>query len=270
MATTSTSGRPGRERERWVVDTFVELASILVGDFDLFELLALLSARCVELLGAAEAGLLLAGDDGALHVVASSSEEMHRLELFEVQRAEGPCLEVYRRGEAVLNEPLAGSTRWPRFSAQATAAGFQTVHAFPLRHKDQVIGVLNVFDHRTAALSPTDAAVTQALADIASFAILQHRALRHATELSDQLRHALASRVVIEQAKGALAERLRIDVASAFFLLRKYARNRNERIADVALQVVARELRAEDVLAGAGARRDRTPQEPRPQDGGTA
>lgn len=240
-------------RERWVVDTLVQLANTLVSDFDLFDLLSLLSARCVEFLQASEAGLLVAGEDARLHVVASSSEQMHSLELFELQSAEGPCFDVYTRREPVLNEPLA-DTRWPLFAPKARAAGFQTVHALPMRHNHEVIGVLNILDHRAPVLSGYDAAVTQALADIATFALLQHRALRHATALAEQLQGALQTRIAVEQAKGMLSARLQGDVGTAFDLLRRYSRNRNERIGDVARRVVEHRLSTAEIVAGADGR----------------
>lgn len=249
-----TAGAPDG-REQWAVDTFVELAAILAGDFDLFELLALLSGRCRDLLRAGEAGLLLVGDDRQLHVVASSSEQMHLLELYEVQRAEGPCLTVYESRVAVLGEPLDASTRWPAFAAQAVAAGFRTVHALPMRHDHEIIGVVNLFDRLATSLTARDAAVAQALADIASFAIVQDRALRRTEDTARQLRHALRSRVSIEQAKGVLSEGLQVEPAAAFELLRDYARNRSERIADVASRVVDRSLAAGAVRSGARSRR---------------
>lgn len=251
--------QPGRrEGERtalpgpWVVETFVELADTLVAEFDLVDLLSLVSERSVELLDAAEGGLLLTGADNELHVMASSSERMHDLELFEIQRAEGPCLEVLGSGRAVVNASLDG-TRWPHFAPRARAAGYQTVHALPMRHNGKVIGVINLFANGAARLSQGDVAVAQAMADIASFAIVQDRALHDSLELADQLHQALQSRVAVEQAKGILSERLGIGVDAAFHLLRSYARNRNERIADVARLVVGRELCADDVLTGARA-----------------
>jgi GAF domain-containing protein len=204
-----------------VVESLVELADTLVAEFDLVDLLSLLSERCVELLGAAEAGLLLAGDDARLHVMASSSERRHNLELFEVQRAEGPCLEVLESGRAVVNVSLVGDGRWPSFAPRARAAGYRTVHALPMRHDGSVIGVVNLFGAGETHLGPGEVTLAQALADIASFAIVQDRALRHTQEVADHLREALRSRVAVEQAKGVLSKRLSVDVDAAFRLLRR-------------------------------------------------
>src|ERR1700680_4765640 len=133
-------------RESLMVRTMVELADTLVTDFDVVELLTLLADRCVEVLDVGAAGLMLVAPDGALRVMASSSEAMRLLELFELQSQEGPCLDCYRTGQPVLNQDLAAvNGRWPRFAAEALAAGFHSVHALPLRLRGTVIGALSLF-----------------------------------------------------------------------------------------------------------------------------
>ena len=219
--------------------TLVELADTLVADFDVVDLLSLLADRCVEVLAVDAAGLMLAGPDGGLRVIASSSEEMRVLELFEIQSAEGPCLDCFRTGKAVVNQNLtAHGRRWPRFSTEAIATGFHSVEAVPMRLRGSVIGAMNLFHRETGGMADADIASAQALADVATIAILQHRASLEAQALNDQLNHALNSRVTIEQAKGMLAERLDVEMDQAFAKLRSYARNKNLRLSDVALGVV--------------------------------
>ena len=133
-------------REALLARTLVELADTLVADFDVVELLTLVADRCVELLEVGAAGLMLAGPDGDLRVMASSSEAMRVLELFELQSQEGPCLDCYRSGRPVTDEDLAKVTsRWPLFAAETLAAGFCSVLALPLRWQGTVIGALNLF-----------------------------------------------------------------------------------------------------------------------------
>jgi AmiR/NasT family two-component response regulator len=84
------------------------------------------------------------------------------------------------------------------------------------------------------AFDPADVRVGQALADVATISLLHERSMRHSDALNEQLQTALNSRVVIEQAKGKLAERLGVDMDQAFSLLRNYARNRNLRLSDLA------------------------------------
>ncbi|HZQ26743.1 MAG TPA: GAF and ANTAR domain-containing protein [Acidimicrobiales bacterium] len=232
-------------REAMLARALVELADTLVADFDVVELLTLLTDRCVEVLDVDAAGLMLAAPEGDLRVMASSSEALRLLELFELQAQEGPCLEAYRVGLPVVNQDLATvNGRWPRFVPEAIAAGFHSVHALPMRLRGSVIGALNLFHIEPGLMRQADIDAAQSLADIATIAILQHRAVQEAQMLNEQLSHALNSRVVIEQAKGMLAEREGLNMEQAFARLRTHARNHNARLADVARDVISGALPA--------------------------
>ena len=226
-------------REATLARTFVELADTLVADFDVVELLTLLTDRCVEVLDVGAAGLMLAAPGSDLRVMASSSEAMRVLELFELQSQEGPCLDAYRTGLPVVNRDLSTANgRWPRFAAEALAAGFHSVQALPMRLRGAVVGALNLFHVEPGEMRQADIDAAQALADVATIAVLQHRAALEAQVLNDQLNHALNSRIVIEQAKGMVAERRSLDMEEAFTALRNHARNHNLRLADVARGVI--------------------------------
>ena len=232
-------------REATLARALVELADTLVADFDVVELLTLLADRCVDVLDVGAAGLMLAGPDGDLRVMASSSEAMRVLELFELQSREGPCLDCYRTGEPVLNHDLAvGDTRWPRFGPEALAAGFRSVHALPMRLRGTVIGALNLFHVERGEMRRADIEAAQALADVATIAVLQHRAALEAQVVVEQLNAALNSRILIEQAKGMTAERLGLDMERAFSALRSHARNHNLRLVDLARSVIEGRLEA--------------------------
>jgi transcriptional regulator with GAF, ATPase, and Fis domain len=220
---------------------FVELADTLVAGFDLMEFLATLTERCVELLEVDAAGLLLADSTGALRLVAASTEQARVLELFQVQEDEGPCLDCYRTGQVVLVSDIrsaAEAARWPRFAAAAAETGFAGVHAIPMRLRDQVIGTLNLFRVAVNGLDPAVARAARALVDVATIGILQERASREHEVLAGQLQIALNSRVMIEQAKGILAERLRVTPDEAFVLLRRYARDHNHPLTLLAGDVI--------------------------------
>ena len=227
-------------RETTLARTLVELADTLVADFDVVELLTLLADRCVEVLDVAAAGLMLVAPDGDLRVMASSNDAMRTLELFELQAQEGPCLDCYRTGEPVVNVDLeVENGRWPRFAAEALAAGFRSAGALPMRLRGTVIGALNLFHAKPGEMRPHDLEAAQALADIATIGILQHRANLEAQVVNEQLNQALSSRIVIEQAKGMVAEREALDMEWSFALLRNHARAHNLRLADVARAVIA-------------------------------
>jgi transcriptional regulator with GAF, ATPase, and Fis domain len=222
-------------------DTFVDLADTMVADFDIIDFLHLLTDRSVALLAASAAGVVLADPRGELRVAAASSEEAGLLELFQLQNDQGPCLDCFRTGQPVTAGDLAGpDQRWPRFAQAAAQSGFRTVQALPMRLRDQVIGALNLFHAGPGLLSPADLRIGQALADVATIGLLHERNVRRRETVAEQLQAALNSRVVIEQAKGKLAERLGIDMDRAFSMLRDYARNTNQRLTDVARDFVNR------------------------------
>jgi GAF domain-containing protein len=219
--------------------TLIDLADTLVEDFDVIDLLTLLVDRCVEVLDISAAGLLLAAVDGHLQLAASSSEAMRVVELFELQSDEGPCQDCFRTGDPVVNQQLSEvNGRWPTFAPVAAAAGFRSVHALPMRLRGTVIGALNLFDEAVGELSDADREAGQALADMATISILQNRAAVEAQTLNEQLNHALTSRIVIEQAKGMLAERTGLEMDQAFSRLRSYARRNNLRLGVVAQAVL--------------------------------
>jgi GAF domain-containing protein len=226
-------------REALLARALVELADTLVADFDVVELLTRLADRCVEVLGVGAAGLMLVGPDGELKVMASSSEATRVLELFELQAKEGPCLDCYRSGLPVRQADLATPTsRWPRFAAETLAAGFGSVHALPMRLRGSVIGALNLFHVEVGEMPRADVEGAQALADVATIAILQHRASLEARVLKQQLQDALSSRIVIEQAKGMVAEKAGLSMELAFTTLRAFARSHNLRLVEVAGAVI--------------------------------
>ncbi|HLK01323.1 MAG TPA: GAF and ANTAR domain-containing protein [Streptosporangiaceae bacterium] len=220
-------------------DTFVELADTMVAEFDVIDFLHLLTDRSVALLGASAAGVVLADPRGELRVAAASSEEVGLLELFQLQNDQGPCLDCFRSGRPVTADDLTGPCqRWPRFAEAAARSGFRTVEALPMRLRDQVIGALNLFRAEPGPIDPADLRIGQALADVATIGLLHERNVRRREAVAEQLQAALNSRVVIEQAKGKLAERLSIDMDRAFNMLRDYARNTNQHLTDVARTLV--------------------------------
>jgi GAF domain-containing protein len=222
-------------REAEIVQSLVEMADILVDDYDVIDLLTGLADRCVQLLGVSAAGVMLASPEGDLRLVASSSEAMRVLEVFELQAQEGPCLDAFRTGERVEHENLVPmSGRWPRFAAVAVEAGFRSAFALPLRLRDMTIGALNLFHAEPTPMEESDVIVARAFADLAAISVVQHRAVTESQRINEQLSGALASRIVIEQAKGVISERAGVDLAQAFSRLRSYARDNSRRLSEVA------------------------------------
>jgi hypothetical protein len=230
---------PAAEREQSLVAAFVRLADTLVADYDVIELFHGLCADCVSLLGADAAGLMLGDQRGSLQVVSASNEDAELVELFQLQADQGPCLDCYATSTQVeVGDLTAVQGRWPRFVSRASEHGFAAVHALPMRLRGQTIGALNLFHRRAHVMPPGELAVGQALADVATIAILSDRSTREREQLTGQLQAALHSRVLIEQAKGVLSERGHIEPGEAFTRLRAHARGTHQRLSELARGVI--------------------------------
>jgi len=226
-------------RESLLISTLVELADSLVDNFDVIDVLTVLSDRCVEAIDVDAAGVMLASPGGELQFVASSSESMRVLELFQIQADEGPCVDCFKDGSPIINQALkVPDMRWPRFTPRAISQGFQSVHCLPLRLRGRTIGALNLFRTEQGPFDADDVIVAQGLADVATIAILQHRTSLDASLLNDQLSNALNSRIIIEQAKGKVSQSTTCDMDQAFGRLRSHARNHNLGLTAVARSVV--------------------------------
>lgn len=235
-----------------VTRAFVGLAGGLAGGADVVDLLDQLTRVSARLLDVASAGLLLADPRGVLHVLAASSERTRELEVFQLQREEGPCLDSYRSGEPISVPDLdAAQERWPQFVPHARQAGFASVHALPMRLRQLRLGTLGLFGAATGDLDVQDLGLGQALADVASVALVQDRAAVDRDAVNEQLQAALTSRVAIEQAKGILAQLGGMDMPDAFRVLRRYARDHNLGLTAVAEQLVSRQLGGSELFAHA-------------------
>lgn len=242
------------DAENPLVETLASFADTLVSDFDITELFYRLVDSCVTLADADEAALLLMDIDGELGIAAATSRLTHVVELLQLQSREGPCLDAFRSGEPVRTGPLHAEEamlEWPEFSLVATSAGFHSVVAVPMRMRDTVLGSLNLFRQNPGTATELDVTTAQALADLTTIAILQDRVVDGAREVIDQLQTALDTRVSIEQAKGIVAERTKLDLDAAFERIRSYSRSSNLRLREVSAQIVSGEL-SPDLLSGDG------------------
>jgi len=236
-------------REQRLGEAFVTLADSLVAGYDLVELMHYLVDVSVELLDAAAAGLVLADGRYRLEVLASTSERAELLEILQIRTSSGPCLECYRTGRAVsIPDIAAEASRWPQFAPLAAEQGFSSVHAVPMRLRTATIGALNLFREQPGALAEADRRAAQALADIATIGILQQRATRDSGDVNEKLEIAMNNRVVIEQAKGILAQHGPMSMEDAFATLRRYAGQQNIRLTALAQQLVRREQTADAII----------------------
>ncbi len=230
-------------RESRLNAAFVMVADTLTADYDVVDLLHTLAKVCTEIVSARAGGLMLVDGGGHLQIVASTSESAEVVEILQLAAGAGPCLDCFAAGEQISVSDLAASGgQWPAFREAALRQGFLAVHCIPMRLRGDTIGAMSLFRTSLGALSRRDGAAAQALADVATIGILQERVAAHAQLVSEQLRRALESRVVIEQAKGAISQGNGTSMDESFALLRRYARNHNLTIRAVAADVTDRSL----------------------------
>lgn len=237
------------EREKDLAGAFVSLVTAMVDGVDPLDLLSGLTQDCVRLLDVASSGLLLADQHGVLHLLAASSEATRALELYQLQRQQGPCLDCYRTGARVSEADLTSAPqRWPQFSDAAARAGLVSVHAFPVRLHDRVLGALGLFGTSRGSLNDAVAERAQALAYVAAVALVQDQAAADTALLARRLQTALDSRAVLEQAKGIIAQHANLDMDQALSVLRRFCRDRNYRLTQVAEQVAKREISPQQLI----------------------
>lgn len=222
-----------------ILDVFGTLTQEIVADLDVIDFLSGLTQHCVEILGAAATGFLVVDHRGTLNVMAASTDHAEILDVLYLQAEEGPLLDSVTTGDAVLCEDLTDAAeRWPRFVSAATNAGFDATFATPMRLRNDILGGLSVLHTRSVALSPDLVVLAQTLTDIATIALVNERTTRRDELVVEQIQAALNDRILVEQAKGVLAEHLNTTVDKAFRALRHGAQRNGQRLADFARAVV--------------------------------
>jgi hypothetical protein len=236
-------------RDTWLAATLVELVDAADADCGEAAYAELVAASVAALVAPAEVGLMLSGASGGMTVTAASTSRARGVTGFEEEHGEGPGTDCAASGERLFNQRLdSAAARWPEFAPTADSAGFTLVSAFPMRRRAQPVGAIIVLG-ATTPLTVADADQVQVIAKAAAIAIAQQREFRQSLLAATQLQHALDSRVIIEQAKGAVAARLDITPAAAFLLLRAYARSQGRPLSRVAEQTISGELALGDVVA---------------------
>ncbi|MEV5597434.1 ANTAR domain-containing protein [Streptomyces sp. NPDC052496] len=230
---------PATEREARIAEAVRDLVH-RTADFDPLELLHDLTGHTTSLLPVAGAGVTVLDDLGRVEYATASDERYRRLEEVQVELDEGPCLEATRDGAAMPPASLTGpaAMRWPRFARHARRAGVIAVAAVPLRTPGFTAGALNLMCGQASEIpTANDLRIAQALADATAACFGHQHDLHDQAVLIQQLSTALESRLVIEQAKGVLSERLRVSLDDAFERLRAHARARQRKLTDLAADV---------------------------------
>ncbi|MBM7775353.1 GAF domain-containing protein [Actinokineospora baliensis] len=214
-----------------LVDVLIEMAVAQAGDVALPPYLGQLARRCAEFAAADLVGVLLADGDRTLLSADPLPGDERYSDLFDRQCETGPAAVAFRTG----TESSGPVSAWPGFAGDT---GFRRAHGIPLRVGATTIGAICLYRVADRPFSGEEVAAVRAIADVAAVRVDTERALRRQRLLAEQLESALQSRVVIEQAKGVLAERRGFAPPSAFQELRSLARAHNLKIAQVAEEVV--------------------------------
>jgi hypothetical protein len=220
-----------------------DFAKIMADEHGPTEVLHHLGNYVTELLPVHGVGILLRSPAGGIEVATANSDAGRAVEQLEADLAEGPCTECMFAGEQILAPDLAATAdRYPRFVPRALEVGIRSIHAFPMNIRGEQLGSMDVVATEVVHLEAGQLATAQLLADVAISYLTNSRLLHEKTTLASQLQHALDSRVIIEQAKGILAERHNLTVTAAFDRLRQYARSNQRKLHEVATQIVQGEL----------------------------
>lgn len=232
-----------QQRELRLSTAFGKLAGMLAADFDMVELLQTLVEECKELSGTQAGAVLLVDPHGDLRLVASTSAEVDLVEITQLTAGSGPCLECFHSGTAIGFEDTDGTDdKWPEFQSAMKKQGFRSLHSTPVRLRDNVLGAMALLGTKAGSLTESDAAVAQALADVAAIGVVQQRNPRELQTVATRLQQALDDRIVIEQAIGMLSQLHSITVDQAFRALQTYARENSSTIRTTAEKVTDRTI----------------------------
>lgn len=223
------------------VDTVLDFTEKLVSPFEIGEALYELAERLTALLALAGSGVIL--ESGSrLQAATAVPRALLQLENYQVEHQEGPCVFAHQSGEVQVINDLRQERDWPGYRQIAAQVGVRSVVGIPMKLAGESIGAINLYNTHARAWSRVDLRSALVMTNIATAYLLSSAALTKQTALADQLQHALDSRVLVEQAKGVLAEAKGISVEAAYELVRRYARNGGLRVHDVACAIIDRTL----------------------------
>lgn len=235
---TTTAQRDDQDRFDHLLDV---MGSVLDPALDVLDAMTRVVDACVQWTAATEAGIVLADQSGTLHVIASTSERSIDAEEAQLGTNEGSCLDCFRTGGTIdVPDVSTKAAEWPTFSQVMHERGFVGTFAEPVRLRTATIGSLCVFADHDRGHDDRDVVVIQLLADAASAALVRHREEGAQRTLDEQIGDALEARVLLEQAKGALAYRRDVRIDEAFRVLRDGAGRTGRGLRELAEDVVER------------------------------
>lgn len=230
--------------EELLIKVLSEYAHTLASRFDVSEVLYRLVEHVIEILGVDGAGVSVVDDEGNLRPVTVPNELTRELEAREEEHQQGPCVDALRNLDEVVVPRLADhADKWPDWCEKASELGVRAVLGIPLTTNGQALGAMNIYSLRERDWQASEVRVARVLCDMASSYVVNASELDQARRTAEQLQQALDSRIIIEQAKGVIANEQRITVEEAFVILRDHSRQQGASLRAVSQAVVELGLR---------------------------
>ncbi len=222
-----------------LVGVIREFTGSIVNPFDLDELLHRLMGHATQVIDAAGAGVMLAGEQGDLEFVAASEQRVVEAEQHQAKLKSGACFEAYATNRIVTVDDLSTDRRWPDYAQRVASLGLCSVLGVPMNAFGQTIGVINFYREAPSHWSPEDVDTAEIITSMGAGYVLSANHLRAQHTLSEQLHAAIRSRDIIGQAKGVIMAREDVNADTAFQMLRQRSQDQKRRLRDLAQEIVA-------------------------------
>ncbi|KQS65855.1 GAF and ANTAR domain-containing protein [Modestobacter sp. Leaf380] len=214
------------------------LASVSLGDVPLAQSLSRVTEIARSAIPHTEATsiTLMRGNDP--FTVSYSGQLASDADELQYQRGYGPCMDAARAGLTLVVHDMSTDDRWPDYARQAAERGALSSLSVPLPFQGATIGGLNNYATTRKAFSDEDVAVAEEVAAFVAIAVANADAMARAVDTAEQMRTAMASRAVIEQAKGVLMERHKVTPEDAFTMLTHASQRTNTKLRTIAETLV--------------------------------
>ncbi|HEX2053206.1 MAG TPA: GAF and ANTAR domain-containing protein [Actinomycetota bacterium] len=221
-----------------LADAFDRLSGFVLTEHCLDSALQLVIDLASSALKGTEAAGISLKKGTKVFTAVSTGQRAVELDELQYDLGDGPCLQAMRDGEMQLTQSLISEQRWPQYTSRALYAGAMSILALPVQAGGQVLGALNFYSSREQAFSETDLAVARAFTDRSAVVLLNAKIYEEASELAAQMQEALASRAVIDQAKGIIMVTEKVSAEVAFKRLKSLSQAANVKVRDLARRIV--------------------------------
>lgn len=218
-------------------------AAAMSGSYDISDVCYGLGKSVMEVLGASGAGVSVVDRQGDLKFITATSQPIIEIEQAQEGAQQGPCVTAFQTQKAMAIPDIADRPEWPVYTDTADRVGLRAVVGFPLSYGGERLGAINVYNAEPRVWDDDDLDVLGVFADMATAYLARTSKLAEARQLADQLQRALDSRVIVEQAKGIVANQHDVTVDEAFEMLRTHSRSNRIRLSQLADAVVNMGLR---------------------------